>query len=108
MENKDNVEGFLAFLQKNYEAQVICRGVTSGYNLCMDGGYDVGEVHIKDGGSDYELTYWNEMCIRDRVYGICRGSFLWVLYFSGIFVLCCRGLRQKASESRGAGAGISF
>ena len=26
----------------------------------MDGGYDVGEVHIKDGGSDYELTYWNE------------------------------------------------
>ena len=53
-------KGFWQFLQKNYEAQVICRGVTSGYNLCMDGGYDVGEVHIKDGGSDYELTYWNE------------------------------------------------
>ena len=60
LDNKDDVEGYLEFLKKNYDAQVICRGTTCDYTLCMDGGYDVGSVHIKADGDDYELTYWNE------------------------------------------------
>ena len=66
LENKENVEGFLDFLKEDYSAQIVCRGVTSGYNLCMDGGYDVGAVHVKEGSDDYELTYWNEYMTLER------------------------------------------
>lgn len=66
MDNKGDVEGILAFLQNEYDAQVICRGTTCGYTLCMDGGYDVGAVHVRADGDDYELTYWNEYMTMEK------------------------------------------
>lgn len=60
MDHKGDVEGILKFLEDNYKAKVICRGITCDYELCMDGGYDIGSLHVKSGEDDYELTYWNE------------------------------------------------
>lgn len=59
-DHKGDVEGILNFLEDNYKAKVICRGITCDYELCMDGGYDIGSLHVKADGDDYELTYWNE------------------------------------------------
>ncbi|MCC8025168.1 MAG: DUF917 family protein [Clostridium sp.] len=66
MEHKGDVEGILDFLRREYDAEVICRGTTCDYTLCMDGGYDVGSLHVKSGDDDYELTYWNEYMTMER------------------------------------------
>lgn len=57
---QDNVPEILRFLETGYGVETICRGTVCEYNLCMDGGYDVGSLHLKTDSDDYELTYWNE------------------------------------------------
>lgn len=66
LENKGNVKGFLKFLQNGYGAEIVCTGVTHDYLLCMDGGYDVGSLHIVSGQDDYELSYWNEYMTMEK------------------------------------------
>lgn len=64
----------LAFLEAEYGAQVVCRGTVCNYSLSMDGGYDVGALHIKTGDGDYALSFWNEYMTLDRD-GVRVGTF---------------------------------
>lgn len=53
-------EAIIRLLEKKMKAKVICAGPIGKYVLNMDGGYDVGVVHIEESGRDYEATFWNE------------------------------------------------
>lgn len=54
------VPELLRFLEGEYSAEVICHGTVFDYNLNMDGGYDIGSLHVKESSGDYELSFWNE------------------------------------------------
>jgi DUF917 family protein len=39
---------------------VICRGLIADVTVSREGGFDVGRATLKDGNTEYELSFWNE------------------------------------------------
>ena len=60
------VPELLNFLEAQYSAKVICQGTVCNYCLSMDGGYDVGTLHVKSDSDDYMISFWNEYMTLDK------------------------------------------
>lgn len=68
------VPELMRYLETEYGAEIICQGTVRNYQLNMDGGYDVGTLHVQTGRDDYELSFWNEYMTLDKN-GIRIGTF---------------------------------
>ncbi|WMJ84680.1 S-methyl thiohydantoin desulfurase domain-containing protein [Oscillospiraceae bacterium LTW-04] len=69
-----NIPALLSFLETEYSAEVICHGTVFDYSLNMDGGYDIGSLHVKGDSGDYELSFWNEYMSLEKN-GVRLGTF---------------------------------
>ncbi|MFV0497447.1 MAG: DUF917 family protein [Candidatus Fimivivens sp.] len=74
MEHLGNVPALLSFLKTEYGAEIICHGTVFDYNLSMNGGYDIGALHVKCDADDYELSFWNEYMTLEKN-GVRLGTF---------------------------------
>ncbi len=68
------VPALVRYLETEYGAEAICQGTVCNYHLSMDGGYDIGTLHVQTDHDDYELSFWNEYMTLERN-GVRIGTF---------------------------------